>query len=209
MKRLLHIIATPRGASSRTLKVSRSFLGDIKRKHPGCIIDEIELFEEILPELSVKRLDGKYALLGGGGLTVEMEKAWQGMIAHIDRFLGADTYLITTPMWNFGVPYRLKHYIDVIFQPKYLFRYTKDGVEGLAKNKKMVVVTSRGGDYSASGPMRSYDYLEPYLKAAFGFVGITDITFINAQPMDALGPKVQEEKIKEAQSRAREVAEKL
>ncbi|HAZ09910.1 MAG TPA: ACP phosphodiesterase, partial [Candidatus Omnitrophica bacterium] len=111
------------------------------------------------------------------------------------------------PMWNFSIPYYLKHYIDVILQPKYLFRYTEKGAEGLVKNKRMVVITSRGGDYSPESPGHAYDYQEPYIRAVFGLTGITDITFINAQPMGALGPDTQKEKIKEAQEIARKFGE--
>ncbi|HPM42423.1 MAG TPA: NAD(P)H-dependent oxidoreductase [Candidatus Omnitrophota bacterium] len=206
MKNILHIIVTPRGSESRTLKVSSVFLDTLKKKYPGCKIDELNVFTEKLPELTVKRLDGKYVLLGGKELTSELEKAWEEMMAHINRFLSADAYIISAPMWNFGIPYKLKHYIDVILQPKYLFRYTASGPEGLVKDKKMVIVTSRGGDYSQASPFHAYDFQEPYLKAVLGFVGIKDIKFINAQPMDALGPAVQEEKIKEAQALAVRVA---
>lgn len=207
MKRLLHIIATPRADESRTLKVSASFLDAFRRRYPACAIDELNLFEETLPELTVKRVDGKYALLGGKDLSPELQRSWEEIVAAIERFLAADAYLISSPMWNFGIPYKLKHYIDVILQPKYLFRYTDKGPEGLVKGRKMAVITSRGGDYSGKSPFHAYDYQEPYLRAAFGFAGITDITFINAQPMDAAGPAVQAEKISEAQAKAAKAAE--
>lgn len=207
MKKMLHIIATPRNEESRTLKVSGAFLDAFKKRNRDFVVEELNLFKEKLPELTVKRVDGKYILLGGKDLPPEYEKAWKEIIYHIERFLSADRYLISTPMWNFGIPYVLKHYIDVIAQPRYLFRYTDKGAEGLAKARKMVVVSSRGGDYSATSPSHSYDMLEPYLRTIFGLCGITDITFINAQPMDALGPKVCEEKVKEAQGLARKAAE--
>lgn len=209
MRKLLHIIATPRGDESRTLKVSKAFLDNFKKKYPSCIIEELDLFKEMLPTLTVKRVDGKYILLGGKDLPPEFKKAWEEIVVHIERFLSADAYLLSTPMWNFSIPYALKHYLDIIVQPKYLFRYTDKGVEGLAKNKKMVIVSSRGGDYSKEGGMQSYDLLEPYLRQIFGFVGITDITFINAQPMDALGPKVAEEKILKAQELAAKIVEDI
>jgi FMN-dependent NADH-azoreductase len=125
-------------------------------------------------------------------------------VFYIERFKSADTYLISTPMWNFSIPYLLKHYLDVILQPKYLFRYTASGVEGLVKNKSMVVITSRGGDYTLP-ETRGADFQESYLRFVFGFIGITDITFINAQPMD-MGETLQTQKIKEAQVRAKEIA---
>lgn len=207
MDKMLHIIATPRGSGSRTLKVSGAFLESFKKKYPQCKMEELNVFTERLPELTTKKLDGKYALLGGKDLTPELESLWAEIVGHIERFLSADAYLLSVPMWNFGIPYKLKHYIDVILQPKYLFRYTASGPEGLVKGKKMAVVTSRGGDYSPGSPSHAYDFQEPYLKAVFGFVGLTDITFINAQPMDAMGPAVQEEKIHEAQVLARKIAE--
>lgn len=202
MRRLLHIIATPRQGDSRTLRVSGSFMGSFAKKHPECVIDELDLFKEKLPELTAKRVDGKYSLLSGKELSEEARAAWNEIIGHIDRFMAADAYLISCPMWNFGIPYNLKQYIDIITQPKYLFRYTDKGPEGLVKNRKMLVVTSRGGDYSQGSPARKYDLQEPYLRTVFGFVGLTDIIFINAQPMDAMGPDIREAKIAEAQDAA-------
>lgn len=209
MDRILHINAAPRDKDSRTLEVTAAFMDSLKKKYPRCRIDELNVFTEKLPDLTTQRLDGKYVLLGGKGLTPELEKAWKEIITEIERFLAADAYILSAPMWNFSIPHRLKHYIDVIVQPKYLFKYTPSGVEGMAKGRKMVVITSRGGDYSSGSPFSAYDFQEPYLRAVFGFVGITDITFINAQPMDALGQAVREERIRDAQVLARKAAEGL
>lgn len=207
MKKLLHIIATPRDDESRTLQVSESFLEVFKDKHRDWAIDELNLFKEELPPLTVKRVDGKYILLGGKDLFGKFKEAWTEIIAHIERFLSADAYLISTPMWNFSIPYTLKHYIDIIVQPKYLFRYGEKGVEGLVKGKKMIVIGSRGGDYT-SDAMRMYDAQEPYLRTIFGFVGITDIAFIIAQPVD-MGEELQKQRIEEAKALARKTAENL
>lgn len=204
MKKLLHIIATPRTEKSRTLKVSASFMEEFTKSHPNYVIEELNLYKEKLPELTLERVTGKYALLSGNDLTKQSKAAWQEIIQQINRFLSADAYLLSTPMWNFSVPYSLKHYLDVIIQPKYLFQYTQTGVEGLAKNKKMVVITSRGGDYSIPETC-AFDHQEPYLRTIFGFVGITNIQFINAQPMD-MGEQLQTQKIQEAQAKAKELA---
>ncbi|MDD2716499.1 MAG: NAD(P)H-dependent oxidoreductase [Candidatus Wallbacteria bacterium] len=209
MKRLLHILATPRGEDSRTLKVSRTFLEACRKKHNELIIDEINVSTEALPDLTYRTIQGKYALLSGKDLDQGQMQNWTKVIDLIERFKSADCYLVSTPMWNFGLPYTLKHFIDVILQPRYTFRYTEKGPEGLVTGKKMLIVTSRGGDYGPESPLHSMDMLEPYLCQAFNFIGITDITFINAQPMDALGPEVQKEKIQQAQELARKLAEKF
>lgn len=203
MKKLLHIIATPRGEDSRTLCVSEVFLEAFQETHPQWVIEELNLTKEELPSLNTRRVDGKYLLLSGKDLYGELKEAWQEIMLHIERFLSADAYLISTPMWNFSIPYVLKHYIDIIVQPKYLFQYTETGMEGLALAKKMAVINSRGGYRSPD--IQSFDFLEPYLRTIFGFVGITDIQFVTAEPMD-MGMEMQDQRIREARETARELA---
>lgn len=207
MARILHIIGSPREEQSRTLQVSEVFLTELKKRHADWTIDEINLAKEAIPDLNVKRVDGKYTLLQGKELYGDLRESWEEVIQHIQRFLQADLYVVSSPMWNFHIPYKLKHYIDVIVQPKYLFRYTDTGVEGLAKNKKMVVISSRGSDYSTKAT-QGMDFQEPYLRAVFGFVGITDITFIKAEPMD-MGAETQKQKIQEAKMQAKQLAERI
>ena len=206
MERLFHIIATPRQEESRTLKVSAVFLGAFRKKYPDCYMDELNVMTEKLPGLTVKVVSGKYVLLGGKELADKFKDAWNPVIGQIERFLLADAYLISTPMWNFHIPYPLKQYIDIIIQPKYLFRYAANGVEGLVKNKKMMVISSRGGDYSSGTPAQGYDFQEPYLRAIFGFVGIVDINFVNLQPAD-MGPELLQKGIEEAKSAALKAVE--
>jgi len=207
MKKLLHIIATPRQEESRTLKISNAFIKHLKEKNMPYTIDELNLYNAKLPELTIKRIDGKYLLLGGKELKGEYKSAWLEIENLIKGFSSNDAYLLSAPMWNFGIPYILKQYIDIIVQPGYLFRYTEKGPEGLLKDKKMAIITSRGGDYSQNSPFRIYDHQEPYLKTVFGFIGIRDIVFINAEPMDALGPEIEKQKIDEAIFRAKKIAE--
>lgn len=209
MNKMLHIIATPRAEKSRTLKVTEAFLTCFTKKFPDCNIDTLNLFEEQLPTLTTTNIEGKMTLLVGKNLTPDLMDAWKEIEQHIERFLAADVYLISTPMWNFSIPYRLKHYIDVIVQPRYLFKYTEKGAVGLTKNKRMIIITSRGGDYSPGSPTQDFDYQEPYLRAIFGLCGIEDITFVIAQPMDALGPEVMKQKIAEAQGEAERLVDML
>lgn len=204
MPKLLHIVATPREDRSRTLQVSEEFLRAFQERHRDWVVDELNVMKEPLPELSMKRVDGKYTLLEGKNLFGEEKEAWEEILQHIERFLSADCYLISTPMWNFSIPYRLKHYIDIIVQPKYLFRYTDNGVEGLVKGKKMVVIASRGGDYTTP-QTHGLDFQEPYLRTIFGFVGIKEMDFIIAEPMD-MGAQLQQQKIQQAQASAKSLA---
>ncbi len=202
MKRLLHIIATPREDESRTLQISNVFLEAFQSNHPNWVVDELDLCKENLPSLSAKSVNGKYVLLNGEELYGSLKETWIEIIQQVERFKTADQYLISTPMWNFCIPYMLKQYIDVIVQPRHLFQYKEDGsIEGLVKGKKMVVISTRGGNYS--GNKKSFDFQEPYLRTIFNFVGIEEIQFIHAEPMDK-GDQVRKKKISEAQKLARQ-----
>jgi FMN-dependent NADH-azoreductase len=189
MKRLLHIVASPREDKSRTLQISKVFLDSFLKAHQDWIIDELNLAKEQLPQLTMKSVSGKYVLLSGKELFGSLKDSWAEIVQQIERFKTADFFLISTPMWNFNIPYMLKHYIDLIVQPKYLFQYNDKGVaEGLVKNKKMVIIASRGGRYE--GKEKGFDFQEPYMRMIFNFVGIMDIEFIKAEPTD-MGVKIQ------------------
>jgi len=183
--KLLHIVSTPRGHESNSMRVSNALVEELYLKYPDLSVIVLDLFKADLPSVAGENIESKYKLMTGQQLDDHHKESWKQIETNIARFLEADIYLVTVPMWNFGIPYALKYYIDAIVQPGYLFRYNELGIpEGLVKGRRMICVTSRGGDYSADTPMHALDFVEPYLRTIFNFVGITDITFINAQPMD-------------------------
>lgn len=182
---LLHIIATPRESGSHTLRISNAFLETLQAEHPDVRIHTLNLFTEDLPAVAGDNIESKYTLMMGQPIDRRHAESWQHIERYIEQFLAADVYLITVPMWNFSIPYALKYYIDAIVQPGYLFTYNESYEPvGLCTDKKMICITSRGADYSAGSPLHAHDHQESYLRSIFSFVGITDIEFIHAQPMD-------------------------
>ena len=125
--RVLHIIATPRGKDSNTLKVSTAFLETLISNHDDLEVETIDLFDTDLPAIAGDNIQAKYTLMAGLPISRHHEQSWSQIEALIDRFLAADLILISAPMWNFGVPYALKYYIDCIIQPSYTFTYDIDG----------------------------------------------------------------------------------
>jgi FMN-dependent NADH-azoreductase len=207
--RLLHVVATPRAADSRTLRISDRFLESLRAECPDAQIETLDLFTRDLPALDGTNIDVKYNLMSGRPISSGHAESWQHIEELIDQFMRADVCVISTPMWNFGIPYVLKYYIDAIVQPRYLFAYDDAGIPvGRCQDKRMVCITTRGGDYSAGGPMHAFDLLETYLRTIFGFVGITDIEFINAQPID-MGPERREAAITAGIETAQRVATEL
>ena len=79
----------------------------------------------------------------------------------------ADLMVISTPMWNYSVPYVLKHYIDIIVQPG--INFTEEPgrpPRAVRPGRPLVLFTSSGGDGDAER-----DFLAPYVKEIFGLVG--------------------------------------
>jgi FMN-dependent NADH-azoreductase len=206
--KLLHIIATTRGDQSRTLSISKEFLMELRDKHPNVEVDEIDLSTAELPPVLDSFVKMKYLMMSGAEIDAETLAAWKTVSKLAEDFISYDLYLITSPMWNFTIPYILKHYIDVIMQAGILFSFTANGPEGFAKYEKMVCITSRGSDYSEGSPMHSLDFQEPYLRAIFGLAGIEEIHFVNAQPMD-LAPGLTQNALEKAKLEARQMVAKL
>lgn len=110
--------------------------------------------------------------------------------AALQEFLAADIVVVGAPMYNFSVPSQLKAWIDRVVVAQRTFRYTATGVEGLAGGKRVVVALSRGGLYGAATPMASFEHVESYLRAVFGFIGC-QVEFVLAEGV-AMGPEARD-----------------
>ena len=193
MSKLLYIEASPRKTRSRCIEVSQVFLSEMQRNHPSVEVDKLDLWATELPSFDGDTIDAKYAILHGQPHTPDQAKAWKRVETVIERFKSADGYLISLPMWNFGVPYVLKHYIDVIVQPGLTFSYSPtEGYKGLVTNKKAVIVYARGGAYGPGTGAEGYDLQSKTLGGILGFVGITDVTSIFVEPTLAAPADVEE-----------------
>ncbi len=198
-------MASPRGEKSRTLEIAGKFLDALKEKNPDLEIETLDLFKEDLPEIFEDSTAAKYATIMGIPLEDAMKQRWEVISKYAHAFKDADVYLISSPMWNFSIPYKLKHYIDIIVQPNILIQFTDTGVVPLNTGKKMFCVTTRGSDFRPDSPYHAYDCQESYLRAIFGFTGIYDITFIHGQPLD-YAPALTQIAMTEAHAEAAEVA---
>lgn len=94
----------------------------------------------------------------------------------IEELRDADTLVISTPMYNFGVPVVLKQWIDAICRAGVSFRYTKNGPEGLLGVRRAFIITASGGT-KIGGDM---DFASPYLEQICRFIGIEEIHIIDA-----------------------------
>jgi len=99
----------------------------------------------------------------------------------VEELEAADIVVIGAPMHNFGLPSGLKTWIDHVARVGRTFAYTQEGPKGLLAGKKVFVLGARGGNYSPDSPAHGMDFVTPYLRTVLGFIGLDDVTFINAE----------------------------
>lgn len=181
MAKLLYIESSPRKARSKSIAVAQAFLDAYKAANPDDEIETFDLWQTKLPEFDGDTIDAKYQVLHGQDFDVNQKQAWQTVVELCDHFKSADKYLISLPMWNFGVPYKLKHYIDLIAQPGQTFAFDPaTGYSGLVTGKPAAVIYARGGAYG--GEASGMDHQKPYVEQMLGFFGFTDIQAVVIEP---------------------------
>lgn len=204
MGKLIYIESSPRKERSSSIAVAKVFLEAYKKNHPDDQILTIDLWNKELPPFDGDTIDAKYAIMHGQPYTEKQTKAWRPVVSLIDEFKSGDRYLFSLPMWNFSIPYKLKHYIDLLVQPGLTFKYTQEkGYEGLVTNKKALLIYSRGGAYGVETGEKELDLQIRYMESILGFIGLTDLSSIIIEPTLA-----SEAKKKEAVKQAMEQAEK-
>ena len=189
--RLLNVQASPRGDLSVSTAASQTFLSALSRAQPAYDVDVLDLWAAKLPEFSGDTINAKYAKLAGRTMDPGEEAAWNDIVRMIDRLKAADGIVIATPMWNFSIPYKLKHWIDLITQPGLTFSFDPaSGYTPLLAPKPVVVILSSAGDY-ANGPSRGRpDLATPYLREALKFIGLNHVSFVPIGPTIASSEEV-------------------
>jgi FMN-dependent NADH-azoreductase len=176
---ILHIDSSPLGDRSISRKLTAQTLTELKVKHPESTILTRDLAANPLPHLDGMTIGAFFT--PPDQRNAALHEAAKLSDQAIDELIAADIIVVGAPMWNFGIPSSLKAWIDHIVRAGRTFKYGAAGPESLLpKDKKVIIVSSRGGMYSES-PMKAMDYQETYLRAVLGFIGLTDVSFIRAE----------------------------
>jgi FMN-dependent NADH-azoreductase len=174
MKKILNIISSVKGNESFSNKLSGAILEKLSATYPGSTVQTRDLTKNPFPHLEESKLTAFFT--PEEARTPEHREAVKHSDEAIRELNNADIILIGVPMYNFGIPSTLKSWIDHIVRGGVTFSYEEGGVpEGLVKNKKVYLTIASGGVFS-EGPMKSYDFTEPYLRTILGLIGLTDIT---------------------------------
>ena len=193
MKNILHLISSPRGNDSFSVKLANAIILKIQDQYPGSNVEEVNLNDIGVPHLNTAHLRSFFT--PQEQLTAEDQDAIRYSDAAISQLMAADIIVIGAPLYNFGIPSTLKAWIDHVARAGKTFRYDEQGPEGLVKGKKVYVAMSSGAVYS-EGPYQSYDFVSSYLKGVLGFLGMTDLTLLRVEGVNI--PSLKEQALEKA-----------
>jgi FMN-dependent NADH-azoreductase len=185
---LLHIDSSVLGPHSASRALSADIVVRQIALHPGVNVVRRDLAKDAALHLS----SGHLAAWQGGAvedpdLGADLAKGG----AYLEELLAADIIVIGAPMYNFTIPSQLKAWIDRVVVAGKTFRYGANGAEGLLKNKKAFIASSRGNVYAAGSPAAALEHHESYLTGVLSFIGLTDVTIVRAEGL-AFGAEAKE-----------------
>ncbi len=195
MTTILHIDSSVRSQGSLTRQLGAEVIAKLQAANPGATIVTRDVVSNPLPHLTEQHIGAFFT--PAEQRNAEQAYAIKTSDALVDELLAADTIVIGAPMYNFSITSGLKAWIDHIARAGRTFQYGANGPQGLVTGKKVIVVVASGGVYSA-GPAAAYDHVTTYLRAALGFLGMTDVSFVIAE-----GVSMGEAAVAEAQTKAR------
>lgn len=195
MTHLLHIDASPRGERSHSRRMTREFVEQWKQAHPGDTVTYRDIGRNPVPHVDEPWIAAAFA--PPEQHTPELREAIRLSDQLVDEFLAADIYVIGVPMYNFSVPSVFKAYIDQIVRVGRTVAFEPDDTANVFKplvlGKKMFIVEARGDSgFKPGGRYEKMNHHDPYLVTVFGFMGITDITFVHVENDEYGGQKLAE-----------------
>jgi FMN-dependent NADH-azoreductase len=177
---ILQINSSLRGANSESTRVAANIVAKLRAANPGATVTVRDVGANPHPVLDEAALGALFT--PADQRTAEQAARVAQDDALIAEIQAADAVVIGAPMYNFGMPVQLKAWFDAIARAGVTFRYTESGAEGLLKNKKVFVATSRGGIYPADA-----DPQVPHIRMLLNFLGMVDATFVYSSGQ-AMGP---------------------
>ena len=175
--KILEIQSSPRGESSDSITLTTSFIEACRSDNTSIVVDTLNVWHERLPEFDYEAIGAKYKAVKHQAMTEAESSVWERIQSLIQRFQNANRIVLGTPMWNFGLPYKLKQLIDLVAQRNYLFAYDGKQYGPLLNVEKAVVVCTRGSRFIEGTPIppSRFDYQATYLDFWLQLVGVQDL----------------------------------
>ena len=203
MSTILVLTASPRAERSVSRALTNQFAELWAQQHPEDTVLLRDIGHHPVPHVTEPWVVGAFA--PADAQNTESKAAIAVSDQLVEEFLAADRYIFGVPMYNLNIPSTFKAYIDQIVRAGKTFAVGPNGYEGLVKDRKALFITSSGGSFPLGTPMGAYNFQEPYLRAIFGFIGVTDVQFVTADSMNQ-GESAAKQSREKAENMLKELA---
>jgi FMN-dependent NADH-azoreductase len=185
--------------------LSRYFVEDLRGHAPTLVVDYLDLAIDTPPHVTAVFAGAAYT--PEGERTAVMHQALAVSDALCARLLAADALVFAMPMYNFGMPSAFKAFVDAIVRQGVTYHVTPDGrYIGALGGRRVLFLTTRGADLRHGSPLAGMDALTPSLRAAFGFIGVDDPVFVDAQPVQFVEAQAREMALERARAELSDLA---
>ena len=184
MPTLLHLDSSPLYGRSVSRQLTEAFVTKWKSSHPDGKVVDRDLNATPIPPVTAEWVGAAYT--PEEARTPQQKEVLSLSDTLFTELEQADEYVFGVPMHNFGVPSVLKLWIDQIVRVGKAFSYADGAPKGLITGKKATFIIATGGIYDAQTQMASFNFVEPYLRSVFAFLGVTDATFLTTGGTAAL-----------------------
>jgi FMN-dependent NADH-azoreductase len=192
--KLLHIDSSVLGPHSVSRQVSAAIVDRLYKATPA-----LEIVYRDLTTTPLAHLSGSHLAAAQGAVpdAVALQQDLAAGQTVLEEFLAADIVVIGAPMYNFTIPSQLKAWLDRILVAGKTFKYSAQGPEGLAGDKRLIIAIARGGFYGAGTPSAAAEHHETYLRAVFSLIGIANPEIIVAEGVQ-IGPEQRQKALEGA-----------
>jgi len=198
--KILHLDSSVTGANSISRPLTAATVARLLELNPGAEVTYRDLVNEPLPHNTAA---ARTPSAIGPDATAEQKLEVKLGETLLDELFAANVVVIGVPMYNFGISSQLKSWIDYLAVPGKTFSYSAEGPKGLLGGRRVILVSTRGGQYGPGSPYEIADFQEKYVKFVFGFLGITEVEVIRAEGIGR--PDVRETAIAAAKQQIAEL----
>lgn len=206
---ILHIQSSPRAETSSSIELTNAFVEVCQSANEAINVDTLNVWNENLPEFDYEAFGAKYKAIKRVEMTAKETEVWKRIQSLIKRFQKADRIIVGTPMWNFGVPYKLKQLIDLVAQRNFLFTYDGKEYGPALRIEKAIALYTRGSQFcegSAIPPSR-FDHQARYIDFWLELIGVQDLRSFVVDNAWNLNAQESERSIAEGKRRLLELEE--
>ena len=166
------------GDHSISRHLSAEFAREWRQMHPDGQIVQLDLTATDIAPITAEWVGAAYTPKDA------RSEAQRTLLAPSDEFIAqlraADEYVLGVPMHNFTIPAKLRLWIDLVVRVGETFSYASGSPEGMLPGKRATFIVASGAVYGEGAAMASYNFVDPYLRTLFGFLGVQDVRLIAA-----------------------------